>query len=125
MTVLVTGATGFVGGRLARALAARGEHVRCLVRDHSRAAALGEAGCELWEGDALDAESRRGAGADVDTAYYLIHSMGGGGAFAERERSAAANFARMARDEGVERMVYLGGLGEPGSEHLRSRQATA
>ena len=76
----------------------------------------------------LDASSLRGAGADVTTAYYLVHSMGRGTGregFAERERRAASNFARMAKQEGVERVVYLGGLGDERSEHLRSRAATA
>jgi uncharacterized protein YbjT (DUF2867 family) len=128
MRTLVTGATGFVGGRLAAALAERGADVRCLVRDRGRAGQLAEAGHELHEGDVLDAESLRGAGESVGTAYYLVHSMGRGGGregFAERERRAAANFARMASAEGVERIVYLGGLGDERSEHLRSRAATA
>jgi uncharacterized protein YbjT (DUF2867 family) len=132
MKALVTGATGFVGGRLAHALFAQGAEVRCLVRDRSRAGLMAEAGLELHEGDALDRESLRGAGEGVDVAYYLIHSMGRGAAgksdgadFGERERTAARNFARMAKEEGVGQVVYLGGLGEPGSEHLRSRQATA
>jgi uncharacterized protein YbjT (DUF2867 family) len=101
--------------------------VRCVVRDRGRAAELEAAGCELWEGDALDADSLRGAGEGADVAYYLIHSMGrgGDGDYASRDEQAAANFARMAKVEGVGRIVYLGGLGEPGSEHLRSRHATA
>ena len=128
MRALVTGATGFIGGRLADTLAERGAEVRCLVRDRSRAERLGEAGHELHEGDVLDAESLRGAGEGVSTAYYLVHSMGRGGErgdFAERERHAASNFARMAKAEDVERVVYLGGLGDERSEHLRSRAATA
>jgi uncharacterized protein YbjT (DUF2867 family) len=121
---LVTGATGFVGGRLADALAAEGVPVRCLVRDRTRAAHLRY---ELHEGDALDESSLRGAGRGVDVAYYLIHAMGrgGDGGFDAREQAAARNFARMAAHEGVERVVYLGGLGEPRSAHLRSRHATA
>jgi uncharacterized protein YbjT (DUF2867 family) len=121
---LVTGATGFVGGRLADALAADGAEVRCLVRDLARANELAH---ELHEGDALDADSLRGAGEGVDVAYYLIHGMGRGsdGDFGERDRAAARNFARMARREGVGRVVYLGGLGEPRSPHLRSRHETA
>jgi len=128
MRALVTGATGFIGGRLAAALSERGGDVRALVRDKSRASHLADAGHELHEGDVLDADSLRGAGQGVDTAYYLVHSMGRGGGregFAERERQAAENFARMAREEGVERVVYLGGLGDERSEHLKSRAATA
>jgi uncharacterized protein YbjT (DUF2867 family) len=128
MKALVTGATGFVGGRLAGALATRGAEVRCLVRDRRRAEHLEAAGHELHEADVLDAGSLRGAGKGVSTAYYLVHSMGRGNereGFAERERRAAANFAGMAAAEGVERIVYLGGLGDERSEHLRSRAATA
>jgi uncharacterized protein YbjT (DUF2867 family) len=128
MRTLVTGATGFIGGRLVAALAERGMDVRCLVRDRARAARLEAAGHELHEGDVLDADSLRGAGQGVSTAYYLVHSMGRGGGsegFGDRERRAATNFARVAKGEGVERVAYLGGLGEQRSEHLRSRAETA
>ena len=129
MRALVTGATGAVGGRLARELSDRRHEVRCLVRDRGRASDLEEAGLELHEGDVTDAESLRGAGDGVDIAYYLVHSMGRGsnGDFRKRDREAARNFARMARDEGVGRVAYLGGLGgdEPESEHLKSRHETA
>jgi uncharacterized protein YbjT (DUF2867 family) len=128
MRILVTGATGFIGGRLARRLLAEGHHVRALVRDPAKAEHLERAGAELQPGDLLDPASLRGAGEGIDVAYYLVHSMGRGGdreGFAERERRAAENFARMAREEGVERIVYLGGLGDERSEHLKSRAATA
>ena len=126
---LVTGATGFIGGRLARRLLGDGARVRCLVRDRGRARDLSELGAELHEGDVLDPRSLAGAGEGVDVAYYLIHSMGRGGDrdFQERERAAARAFAEMARRDGIGRVVYLGGLGGEGvdSKHLRARQETA
>jgi uncharacterized protein YbjT (DUF2867 family) len=124
--VLIAGATGFVGGRLAHSLAAGEAEVRCLVRDPERARELEHAGCELRVGDVTDEASLAGAGAEVETAYYLVHAMAGGGGFEERERLGARNFAQMAKREGVGRVVYLGGLGEESqSEHLQSRHATA
>lgn len=128
MKALVTGATGFIGSRLAAALADRGWEVRCLVRDSSRARSLTDRGLELREGDVLDAESLRGAGEGIEVAYYLVHAMGRGGEgdFEERERRGARNFGEMAAREGIGRVVYLGGLGDrPQSRHLRSRQRTA
>jgi uncharacterized protein YbjT (DUF2867 family) len=125
---LVTGATGFVGGRLADALDARGAEVRCLVRDADRAQHLADAGHELHEGDVLRRETLAGAGDGVDVAYYLIHAMGRGSDddFEERERGSARAFAETMAREGVERVIYLGGLGdEPSSKHLRSRHRTA
>jgi len=128
--VLVTGATGFIGSRLAARLASAGFQVRCLVRDRggARARELESAGFDLHEGDVLRPDTLRGAGRSIDAAYYLIHSMGRGGPrdFAASERAAAGAFARMARAEGIERVIYLGGLGDrPHSQHLRSRHETA
>ena len=97
-----------------------------MVRDRARASRLESAGLELHVGDVADAASLEGAGRGVDVAYYLVHAMGGGGGFAEREQAGAANFARMAKREGVGRVIYLGGLGDESvSEHLRSRHRTA
>lgn len=127
-TALITGATGFVGGRLAQRMTERGWDVRCMVRDLGRASHLADAGFDLHEGDALKPDSLRGMGAGVDVAYYLIHAMGRGGdaSFEERERRAAETFARAAKGEGIRRVVYLGGLGDnPQSKHLRSRHRTA
>jgi uncharacterized protein YbjT (DUF2867 family) len=122
---LIAGATGFIGGRLAAALADSGP-VRCLVRERSRAAKLEGLGVELRVGDVTDAPSLVGVGEGVDVAYYLVHAMAGGAGFEGRERVAAGNFARMAKREGVGRVAYLGGLGqETESKHLRSRHETA
>jgi uncharacterized protein YbjT (DUF2867 family) len=111
---------------LARRLREDGASVRCLVRDPARAAGLERAGCELHAGDITDAASLEGAGRGVDVAYFLVHAMAGGGDYAARERTGAANFARMAKREGVARVIYLGGLGEEqASAHLRSRHETA
>ncbi len=128
MRALVTGATGFVGARLAEELQRRGHDVRCLVRNEARASQLAERGFEVHVGDVLDPDSLAGAGAGVDIAYYLIHAMGRGteGDFEQIERDAATNFAAMAKAEGIARAVYLGGLGDqPRSKHLRSRHRTA
>jgi len=125
-STLIAGATGFIGSRLAVSLAGTESSVRCLVRDRSKAHSLETAGLDLHVGDITNMESLVGAGKEVEVAYYLIHAMAGGGGFAERERAGALNFARMARREGVKRVIYLGGLGdESESQHLRSRHETA
>ena len=94
-----------------------------MVRDRTRAEHLAERGYEVHEGNILQPWTLQGAGAGVDIAYYLIHSMGRGGSgdYERRDREGAEAFARMARAEGVGRVVYLGGLGEkPKSRHLKT-----
>jgi uncharacterized protein YbjT (DUF2867 family) len=87
---------------------------------------LQRAGCELRRGDVTDPASLRGVGEGIDVAYFLVHAMAGGHGFEERERQGALSFARMAKREGVGRIVYLGGLGDESvSKHLRSRHETA
>jgi uncharacterized protein YbjT (DUF2867 family) len=96
------------------------------VRDREKARQLEASGAELHVGDVTDARSLEGAGAGVGIAYFLVHSMAGGEGFADRERQGAVEFARMAKREGIERIVYLGGLGEESmSKHLQSRQEVA
>jgi uncharacterized protein YbjT (DUF2867 family) len=100
--------------------------VRCLVRDPARAGQLRGEGCELVQGDILEADTLRGLGEGIDVAYFLVHAMASGTGFEERERAGARNFALMAAREGVGRVVYLGGLGdERASKHLASRHQTA
>jgi len=126
--ILVSGATGYVGGRLVPRLLAAGHRVRCLVRDPARLQGRDWlAHVEVAAGDVLRPASLEEALAGVDIAYYLIHSMAGGSGFHERDIVAARGFARAAADAGVGRIVYLGGLGDPEadiSDHLRSRHDT-
>ncbi|WP_144798452.1 NAD(P)H-binding protein [Halorubrum depositum] len=127
MRVLVTGATGFVGTRLVPTLLDRGHEVVALVRDADDYAA--PAGARVVEGDLLEPDTLPPAfevdGDPVDTAYYLVHSMDGGPGYEERDRDCATNFVEAASAAGVDRVIYLGGLGEDReelSEHLRSRR---
>ena len=124
---LVAGATGYIGRLLSLELARDGRGVRCLARDPAKARDLAEAGCEVVTGDVLKPDTLPAALEGVDVAYYLVHSMGRGadGDFAARDRQAARNFGAAAANAGVELVVYLGGLSEGGSEHLRSRHETA
>jgi uncharacterized protein YbjT (DUF2867 family) len=122
--ILVTGATGYVGGQLLKALLAAGHRVRCLARRPEALQAAETAGAEVVTGDVLDPASLRTALTGVHTAFYLIHSMGSAGSFEEEDRRAARNFAGAARDLSLSRIIYLGGLGESSltlSPHLRSR----
>lgn len=122
--VLLTGASGYVGGRLLRALEAKGCHLRCLARRPEFLARRVGPNTQVIKGDVLDAPSLHAAMTEVDAAYYLVHSMGSNGAFEEEDRKAAANFAQAAAAAGVKRIIYLGGLGRGDtlSPHLASRQ---
>jgi uncharacterized protein YbjT (DUF2867 family) len=132
-TILLTGATGFLGRRLLTALTDQGYQVRCLVRSLTRFRRLfPDLDVEIVQGDLLQPQSLETAFHGVDTAYYLIHSMGdttgGPGDFAEKDRRAAANFASHAQDANLNRIIYMGGLGETTerlSKHLRSRLEVA
>ena len=123
--VLVTGATGYVGGRLVPRLLERGHQVRVLVRDEARLQGRPWAGrVEVVRGSLEDEEALRRALEGVEAAYYLVHAMLSEKAFQEAERRQAETFARVAREAGLAHVVYLGGLlpkeGGP-SPHLRSR----
>lgn len=122
--LLLTGASGYVGGRLLSALLDRGERVRCLARRPDQARRDADRGAEVVQGDVLDRASLTRAMRGIDTAYYLVHSMGAGDDFAERDRQGARHFAEAAASAGVRRIVYLGGLGRDVSlsPHLASRQ---
>ncbi len=122
--ILLTGATGYVGGRLLRTLEADGKRLRCLARRPEHLRPRVGAGTEVIQGDVLDPDSLRSALRDVHAAYYLVHSMAAGGSYADDDRRGAKAFATAAREAGVRRIVYLGGLGdgEHLSPHLKSRQ---
>ncbi len=126
--ILVTGATGYVGGRLVPRLLKAGYQVRVLVRDPTRLQGRSWASdVEVAVGDVLKPETLPALMAQVDVAYYLIHSMSGRAEFHQRDLTAARNFAHAAHAAGVARLIYLGGLGDPDadlSQHLRSRHET-
>jgi uncharacterized protein YbjT (DUF2867 family) len=127
-TILLTGATGYVGGQLLPRLLAQGHTVRALVRDASSARDKlpNEDSLKIVEGDVLTGDGLDEAADGADVAYYLVHSMGSGGDdFAQRDRQAATNFAEALTRHDVARTVYLGGLEGGSSEHLRSREEVA
>lgn len=124
--ILITGANGFIGRRLTKALLDGGHRIRCLVRKTSPGI---PEGVETCIGDLLEPATLKAALEGVDTAYYLVHSMAAGRAgFEHRDHDAAENFVQAAEKAGVRRVIYLGGLGETGdelSEHLKSRLEVA
>ena len=124
--ILLTGATGCIGGRLLAALEARGYPVRCMTRRPQVLAGRAGPRTSVVRGDCMDPASLPDALAGIDTACYLVHSMGGTADFEAQDRAAARNFGVAARAAGVGRIVYVGGLGSAAglSRHLRSRQET-
>lgn len=123
--ILLTGASGYVGGRLLRELESQGYRVRCLARRPEALKQKVGPSTEVVAGDVLDRPSLDSALRGIDAAYYLVHSMNSSGSFEEADRQAALNFGQAAKAAGVERIIYLGGLGrdeEALSPHLRSRQ---
>ncbi len=122
--VLLTGATGYVGGRLLPLLEGLGVHVRCLVRKPENLQGRVGPQTEVIAGDVLTGAALPAAFEGIDTAYYLIHSMASSGSFEDQDRVAAQNFAAAAKVAGVRRIIFLGGLGDDDEElsaHLRSR----
>lgn len=121
--ILLTGATGYIGGRLLRRLQETERQLRCLTRRPRELVGQIAPGTQVVEGDLLDPDSLAIAMQGVKTAYYLVHSMGASRDFKQLDQRAAANFADAARDAGVDRIIYLGGLGSGDdlSDHLASR----
>ncbi len=126
--ILVTGATGYVGGRLAPKLLEAGYHVRCMVRDPERLKGRPwRKQVEVVQGDALDKESLVAAMQGISVAYYLIHGLQGGKLDARRDMAAARNFAEAAEEAGIKRIIYLGELVDTTdylSPYLRARHET-
>ena len=124
--VLVTGATGYIGGRLVPRLVEAGYPVRCLVREPRKLGHrpwVNDPRVEVVKGDVSDTACLRSAMQGCRAAYYLVHSMiVAGAAYRQRDRMLAEGFARAAEASGLERIIYLGGLGETG-DAVRGRQA--
>ena len=123
-TLLLTGATGYVGGRLLQLLEQQGHRVRCLARRPEILTPKTHPPTEVVAGDVLDRDSLDAALRGIEAAYYLVHSMGSTGSFEDADRQAATNFGEAAKAAGVGRIIYLGGLGRSEdalSPHLRSR----
>ena len=108
--ILLTGASGYVGGRLLLVFESAGRPVRCITRHPEVLRARVAPSTEIVSGDVLNEESLRTHLAGVHTAYYLVHAIGASHSFEEEERRGAEVFAAAARQAGVKRLVYLGGL---------------
>lgn len=123
--VLVAGASGYVGGRLIPLLEKQPIVLRCLARNPDKLRPLVGTSTQVVRGDVLDPGSLDGALQGVHTAYYFVHLMSGSKDFEKEDRQAATNFAQAAKKAGVQRIIYLGGLGDDAdpklSPHLRSR----
>ncbi len=123
--ILLTGGTGYVGGRMIPLLEKQAVRLRCLARTPDTMRSRVHAGTELVQGDVLDGASLDRALQGIQTAYYLVHLMSGSKNFEKEDRQAATNFAQAARNADVRRIIYLGGLGDDAdpklSPHLRSR----
>ena len=123
--VLLTGGSGYVGGRLIPLLERQGVRLRCLARSPEKMRPRVQPGTEIVQGDVLDPASLDRALQGIHTAYYLVHLMSGSKDFEKEDRQAALNFAGAAKQAGVRRIIYLGGLGDDAdpnlSPHLRSR----
>src|SRR5579871_3223017 len=123
--LLLTGGSGYVGGRLLPLLEKQGVRLRCLARSPEKMCSRVQAGTEIVQGDVLEPASLDQAMQSVHTAYYLVHLMSGSKDFEKEDRQAATNFAGAAKKAGVRRIIYLGGLGDDTdptlSPHLRSR----
>lgn len=127
MKIAVTGATGYIGGRLVPQLLDAGHDVVCLVRNPAKLADdPWRDRVEVRRADVLEKETLDAGLEGCDAAYYLVHSMGGGDGFEDKDQKAAANFAAAAESNGLDRIIYLGGMGQEGdlSPHLRSRHET-